>query len=449
MTRKLSRREFLNMTAMMTAGVAIAACAPAVATTAPTTAPTTGVAATAVKAERRVEFWGVSSPAHEAAVKKTAEDIRAKTGLFIDYVRAPNGWPDQLQKLNAAIAAGTPPDIVHVKDFNMWDYAWRDTLLPLDSYFASSGIDTGKFRKSIWNAMHYKGTTYAAPWKGSFVWVQFINNDLFTAAGLDPAKDIPKKWDDVVSTSQKITGGGNFGHAFYSLGTSEPDFFLFSSYVGQAGGKVFKDGVLTLNTPEATEALQWMYDLIWTKKFALPPDQMQGVWDVVKSGKVGSWINGVWFVEEALATAPNLKWSIAQRPGYKTFDDVDTPECIIIPKGAKDPALSFEAIKLLLDPQIDLDHALVQGFLPAYQENLDRLPVAATKNKEALTTYAAIGRNPDLRQRQWTEGYDEIVRVVMPEIQAVWFNQKSVKDGLIAAETAGNKVITRIKETGR
>jgi ABC-type glycerol-3-phosphate transport system substrate-binding protein len=219
--------------------------------------------------------------------------------------------------------------------------------------------------------------------------------------------------------------------------------------VGQAGGKVLNEGVLTLDTPEANEALQWMVDMLWTKKVALPPEQMQGVWDVVKSGTIGSWINGVWFVEEALATAPQLKWSLHPRPGYKTSDDVDTPECIIIPKGAKDPALSWEAIQLLLDPGIDLDHALVQGFLPAYQDNLDRLGDAATVNKEAMSAYAGIGKNPDLRPRQWVEGYDEVVSVVLPEIQAVWFNQKSVKDGLVAAEKVGNEVIQRIKETGR
>jgi ABC-type glycerol-3-phosphate transport system substrate-binding protein len=128
---------------------------------------------------------------------------------------------------------------------------------------------------------------------------------------------------------------------------------------------------------------------------------------------------------------------------------VDTPECIIVPKGAKDPDLSWQAIELLLDPKIDLEHALVQGFLPAYTENLDKLGEAATQNQEAIKTYAEIGKSPELRPRQWVEGYDEMVSVVMPEIQAVWFNQKSVKDGLATAEQAGNEVLTRVRETGR
>jgi ABC-type glycerol-3-phosphate transport system substrate-binding protein len=128
---------------------------------------------------------------------------------------------------------------------------------------------------------------------------------------------------------------------------------------------------------------------------------------------------------------------------------VDTPECIIVPKGAANPDLSWEAIELLLDPAIDLEHALVQGFLPAYRGNLDKLGDAATKNQEAIRTYAEIGKNPDLRPRQWVEGYDELVSVVMPEIQAVWFDQKSVADGLASAEQLGNEVLQRVRETGR
>jgi multiple sugar transport system substrate-binding protein len=453
--QKLSRREFLHLAAVTSAGAMLAACAPATAPTAApaaqTEAPPGPTTAPAAPGEKKVEFWGVGSPGHTDAVVKTTEELRAKTGLFIDYVRNAAGWPSQLEKLNAAIAAGSVPDLAHVKDFNMWDYAWRETVLPMDDYFAASSIDPNKFRKSIWQAMHYKDTVYAAPWKGSFVWVQYINHDLFEAVGLDPAADVPDTWDKLVEVGQKLTdeGAGQYGHAFYGLGTVEPDFFLFTAYVGQAGGTVLGEDGLTLDTPEANEALQWMYDMLWTWKIALPPDQMQSVWDVVKSGIIGTWINGVWFVEEALATAPQLKWSLHPIPCHKTCDNVDTPECIIIPKGAKDPDLSWEAIELLLDPKIDLEHALVQGFLPAYTENLDRLGEAATKDQEAIKTYAEIGKNPDLRPRQWAEGYDEMVSVVMPEIQAVWFNQKSVKDGLVTAEQLGNEVLTRVRETGR
>jgi multiple sugar transport system substrate-binding protein len=453
--QKLSRREFLNLAALTSAGVALAACAPAAAPgaepAAPAEAETAPTTVPAAPGERKVEFWGVGSPGHTDAVMKTTEELRANTGLFIDYVRNASGWPSQLEKLNAGIAAGSVPDLAHVKDFNMWDYAWRDTVLPLDDYFAASSIDPNKFRKSIWQAMHYKDTVYAAPWKGSFVWVQYINHDLFEAAGLDPAVDVPDTWDKLVEVGQKLTdeSAGHYGHAFYGLGTIEPDFFIFTSFVGQAGGTVLSEDKLTLDTPEANEALQWMYDMLWTWKIALPPDQMQGVWDVVKSGVVGTWINGVWFVEEALATAPDLTWSLHPIPCHKTCDNVDTPECIIVPKGAANPDLSWEAIELLLDPQIDLEHALVQGFLPAYTENLDKLGEAATKNQEAIKTYAEVGKNPDLRPRQWVEGYDEMVSVVMPEIQAVWFDQKSVKDGLVTAEQLGNEVLTRVRETGR
>jgi multiple sugar transport system substrate-binding protein len=400
--------------------------------------------------ERKVEFWGVSSPAHEAAVKKTTEEILASTGLNIKYVRAPAGWPNQLERLNAALAGGNVPDLVHLKDLNMWDYAWREQALPLDEYFAKSSIDPSRFRKSIWDAMYYKGKVYGAPWKGSFVWLQFVNHDLFKAAGLNPATDVPATWDQLVKVGTKLTdpSARRYGHTFYTFGT-EACFFLFTALVGQAGGTALANGELTLDTPEANEALQWMHDMVWTHKISVPPDQMQNVWDTVKAGRVGIWQNGLWFVDEALATAPQLKWSIHPLPSHKTSDNVDTPECIMIPRRARNPDLSWQAIEQLLDPKVDLQHALVQGFLPAYEENLNQLGRAATQHPEIYQAYAEIGKSPGLRARQWVEGYGEMVAAVLPELQSVWFNQTSVKKGLVAAQEAGNRVLRRVRETGR
>ena len=53
--------------------------------------------------------------------------------------------------------------------------------------------------------MLFEDTIYGAPWKGSFIWVLFTNDDLFEAAGLDPSGDAPTTWDELVEVSKNLT----------------------------------------------------------------------------------------------------------------------------------------------------------------------------------------------------------------------------------------------------
>jgi ABC-type glycerol-3-phosphate transport system substrate-binding protein len=192
--------------------------------------------------------------------------------------------------------------------------------------------------------------------------------------------------------------------------------------------------------------MQYMYDLLWTHKIAIPPELMESRFDLVKSGVVGTWHIGPWFIADATANAPQLKYSLHPVPCHTTCDNLDTPETVAIPTGAKDPEASWAAIQsIMLQPELDLELSTIDGFLPAYAENLDRLGSAAPSNNELWAAYAEIGKGRELRPRQWTEGYADMVAVVGPELQAVWFNQKSVADGLAAAQQAGNEALKRAR----
>ena len=81
-----------------------------------------------------------------------------------------------------------------------------------------------------------------------------------------------------------------------------------------------------------------------------------------------------------------------------------------------------------------------RGALPVYDENLDR-GVSATD--PAFGTCARIGGSKDLRPRAFVDGYEEVAAAITPELQAVWPNQMSPKDGLAAAERAGNAALAR------
>jgi ABC-type glycerol-3-phosphate transport system substrate-binding protein len=351
------------------------------------------------------------------------------------------------EKMNAAVAAGSVPDVAGIKDFRMKDYAWRGAVLSLDDYFDGGDYDTSEFRKSVWDAMHYQGKAYGAPWPGSFVHVLFINDDLFEGAGLSLENDIPTNWEELVEVAGKMTDPAKeqYGHSFYELSTREYMLMLLSVYMGQLGGKVFtEDGTkVTLDTPEGREAMQWMHDMLYEWKYALPVELMEGRWDLFYSGVIGSFNAGPWSIWSIRTNAPQINFSIHQWPCAKTCDNVDAPECLIVLKDASDPDLSWEGIKVLLNKEWDLELGAPRGALPVFDENLDK---GAYAEDPPFVAYAKIGRGEGLRPRSWLEGYEEIASHITPEIQAVWFDQKSVAEGLAAAEKAGNEALARIKK---
>lgn len=441
--RDVTRRGLLQDLSLIGGASVLAACGAGGA--APAAPAVDQGAARAALGGRNVELWGATGGAFADDLRKELETSAARVGVGVEYVVIPGGWAGMTEKLNAAVAADAVPDVAGIKDFSMKQYAVKGNALRLDRYLGAGAIEGKKFRKSVWEAMLYRGVPYGAPWPGSFVHVLFLNNELFAQAGLDPAKP-PATWRELTEVSQKLTntGNGQWGHGLYELGTREYNLMLFSIYTGQAGGTVFSDDLsrVTLTTAPAQEAMTWMHDLLWTRGAAVPADQMGNKGNLILSGKVATWNAGPWSIWEYRQKAPQLNWSIAQWPCHKTCDNVDAPECLVILKGARAPDASWLAMKFLLSPELDLRLAGPRGALPAYEENLDQGIFASDP---AFKAYAQIGRGTALRPRTFVDGYEDVAAAITPDLLAVWLNQKSIKDGLAAAERAGNEALGRVR----
>jgi multiple sugar transport system substrate-binding protein len=447
--KSISRRSFLKGLAAAGGGAVLAACKPQVVketvivketvekvvTVAPTEAP---------EEMKTIVVWESGNKPFADKLTELSASIESETRIKMEFLPASGGWKGQLERINAAIAARVVPDLAHVKDFNMWDLAWREAVLPLGDFYATGELDTSDVRKPVLDSQSFRGVPYAVPHRGSFVWIMFINDEMFADVGLDPATDVPKTWDELIQVGHKLTDAdtGTYGHAFYEMDTGEPALMIFSTYVGQAGGRIFSESLdaVTLDTPETNEALQWMQDAMYKEKVVLPADMMANEWDLVYNNFIATWHTGLWFRGQAEANAPQLKWSLHPVPCHKTCDNADTPECLVMPKGVRDPQLSWDAAVAITTPEFDEILSAQVGALPIFKGNLGKGQWAT---EPTFMEFAKIGAHPELRNRQWVIGYDEIVAAVLAEIEPVWYNQRSVKEGLAAAEKAGNEVIAR------
>lgn len=71
-------------------------------------------------------------------------------------------WPG-IVELNAALAAGTPPDIMSMHAFRIPAYASRGTLTPLTSYLEEAGVDVDDLLPNVRDAATWNGEIYAIP----------------------------------------------------------------------------------------------------------------------------------------------------------------------------------------------------------------------------------------------------------------------------------------------
>jgi multiple sugar transport system substrate-binding protein len=129
----------------------------------------------------------------------------------------------------------------------------------------------------------------------------FINNKEFAAAGLDPKKDAPKTWNDVIALGPKLkivqgtrTVQKAFDFPYHSQRWEVQDFQPLTE---QFGGKLISDDGKTayLNSPEAVKALILWRDV--TKAGGDPRTTMNTPSNPNQDfvdGRVAMWITGPW-----------------------------------------------------------------------------------------------------------------------------------------------------------
>src|SRR5262245_19851225 len=112
-----------------------------------------------------------------------------------------------LQKLLAATATGTAPEIFELGDWYFPTYFDKDLLDPIPpeafGYRSQQELLDSYLPGSL-AAMQHRGKVYGLP-DFTASHSLHINNRLFRVAGLDPVKDAPKTWDDVARLNKVLT----------------------------------------------------------------------------------------------------------------------------------------------------------------------------------------------------------------------------------------------------
>jgi multiple sugar transport system substrate-binding protein len=352
-------------------------------------------------------------------------------------------WPG-IVELNAALAAGTPPDLFTLHAFRIPTYASKGVLTPLTGYLEEAGIDAADLLPAVRDAVTYNGEIYAVPIDvHGALW--HINLDLWEQAGLvdeNGVPMIPEGAEEFAAACQAVleaTGTPILGSGDDDvLGTA----WVWASMLAQNGGSpVDENGMPTVDTPESLEALNTILQLredgcIGTGEYGA------NVTEAFPNGEVASVLGGTWMVNEWDAQVANPDAAL-KRYYVAPFPQIGEQPAswggshtYVVPLGANaDPERVRAAVgylKHLWDHNLDwtrTGHATV------------RSSVAESPEYQALphhSEYLAFGENATYNPSTlWSVGYDQIMH---EEVQAAFLGQKTPEQALADAQARLNDV---------
>lgn len=367
---KTDKRIFaLAVAALLTAGT-VAGCGQSGSTAGTTdsaanvpNAETNAVeAATAVSSGETVELtvwhtWGAGTglDAMEEIVNNYNEANDKNIHVTLGYVASQSSGNTQtMDKLMAAIAAGSPPDVALLDNFQVAGWAAQEALLPLDDLMEGVGLTLDGVYDWALEGSSYKGSIYSIPYNGDSR-VLFYNKDLFEAAGLDP-ENPPATIDELVETAQKLTirDGSNYKQAgFVPWQFAGKPIYCWG---WNFGGEFYdaENNVLTVADPKNIEALQWEVDyadLMGGTDFVNFASGLgSGAEDPFVTGQLAMAVRGNFDISTIMTYNPDLNYGVTPIPSKEAGQSANMIGGWgwTIPKGAKNPEASIDFLKYLI-----------------------------------------------------------------------------------------------------
>ncbi len=215
-------------------------------------------------------------------------------------------WSDGPQKITAAVASGTVPDLCELGSTQFAQYASAGALRDLTPL-----ADSLRDQYRAWDMVTYQQHVFGLPWVvGSRA--LYYNKVLFARAGLDSTK-APETWSEFADAAAKVQalGGDIHGNA---LNAGERLIFVkkFMPFAWGNGGDVLSsDNTRSLvNSQQNLDALKFY--------LSLKPSSMvqrQEILDqAFMEGKIGMNLSGPWLLNKIPTDAPNLRYGVGLVP---------------------------------------------------------------------------------------------------------------------------------------
>ncbi len=268
-----------------------------------------------------VSYWYQHSGVNGDAMQKMIAEFNAANPWKITVKGEYQGPYDQIyNKMAAAIAAGSMPDLVVAYQNQAAMYEVNDALVDLNAYAADPawgiGKDLGDFFQGFINQdvnKQFGGRRLGFPPNRS-IEVLYVNMSLLKSAGITAP---PRTWPEFARDCARVTNRekGTYGYALDNLDASH----VFAMVISRGGDFARADGRgYALNTPQMKAALQFMAGLLKqgaARKIPKKYDDQTDFGNGMAAFALGS-TSGLSFYANAVASSKTgpREWTIAPVP---------------------------------------------------------------------------------------------------------------------------------------
>lgn len=367
------------------------------------------------------------------------------SGIEVEIQSGFNGWPDYWTKTMTAIAGGTAPDILCVKETYMAELQSKGAVLDLTEFIAQDDtLAPEDFLDAAWKTVAFEDKVYGIPWRGNMICL-YYNEDILKEHGYDRP---PENWDEMKEYAKNMTdeSKGQFGYMWYELGTREPCFaWWYGYYLMAGGGSVWKNGVpgqdFNINNQAGLEALQLQLDMIYKDKSAVGPTVKET--SLAENGKVAMWMQGSWNLNQYANTMPDVNWNVALLPGNKNSAHNALVDDYAITKDSKHPEAAYKVISFLTQPENDFYFSTNSGNMPVRKATYEQQELV---DNEKFQVFVEAFNLKETEPKPLCGGYEELGVAVATELQKAWFGQVSAEEALEAADIVANDILERVNK---
>ncbi|HEX2069293.1 MAG TPA: sugar ABC transporter substrate-binding protein [Actinomycetota bacterium] len=280
---------------------------------------------------------------------------QAEPGVTVNLIET-SDREDLIARFSTGFAAGTPPDLFLLNYRFYGQFAARGVLEPLQGYLDSSReFEEGDFYQQAMEAFKFDGRQTCMPQNISSL-VVYYNKDLFAEAGIDEPT-AGWTWDDMREAAHSLTRdlNGDGEPDQYGVGV-EPSIIRIAPFVWSNGGNVVDNeqnpSRLTLDTPQALEAMQQFFDLRQVDLVA------PGEEEVESEDLETRFLNGTMaMLLESRRATPTLRtitdfdWDVAPLPRHQEPAGILHSDAYCLTRASENKAAAWRFIEFALGPQ--------------------------------------------------------------------------------------------------
>jgi ABC-type glycerol-3-phosphate transport system substrate-binding protein len=411
----------------------------------PTPTATPAVAGTG---STEVRFWnGLSGGDGVTLNAMTADFVAANPDFSI--ITESMTWDVFYQKLQASLVAGDAPDVVVMHTSALPQFVNFGALQPVTDFYGTGEgqLDPADFAPSALEAVSLDGVIYGVP-LDNHGWGMWTNDALFEAAGLDPSV-VPQNWEEFLDLATQLTLDVNGNNptdegfdpeniAQYGTTVSWMRVTFLSLLYQNGGTLVNEDNTTGINSEAGLDALNKMYDLIYTYNVAPVPAGFDN-WQSFAAGRIAMIPEGTWFRNFLVLDNPDIDYTVWPMPtlGEQPAAWMSS-HVFYVPVTTTGERL--EAVRTYIDWISDNNISWAEsGQIPARlsaQQALD--PEVFPSNIVFAESFNAQGRFD-----AQTPAITEITSALDPELDAALNGLKTPEEALNAAAERINAILAR------